>query len=100
MKPLKLTQLEKCLPGGGTDVTALHTAQQTEAAPIGYRSRFLQPEQTSWLCAPKFRKVTSLKIIASLQKLKNSTNITGYIQTYHIYCVGFKKLSAEIKLIK
>lgn len=51
-------------------MTALHTAQQTEAAPIGYRSRFLQPEQTSWLCAPKFRKVTSLKIIASLQKLK------------------------------
>lgn len=24
-----------CIPGGGTDVTALHTAQHTEVAPTG-----------------------------------------------------------------
>lgn len=40
------------LPGGGTAVTALHTAQQTEVAPAGYNSRFLQPEHTNWLCPP------------------------------------------------
>lgn len=53
---MKLIHHENYLPGGGTVVTALHTAQQTEAAPIGYSSRFRQPEQTSWLCAPKFKK--------------------------------------------
>lgn len=38
------------LPGGGTAVTALQTAQQTEVAPTGYIRRFLQPEHTNWLC--------------------------------------------------
>ena len=40
------------IPGGGTAVTALQTAQHTEVAPTGYTKRFRQPEQTSWLCAP------------------------------------------------
>jgi len=35
------------VPGGGTAVTALQTAQHTEVAPAGYMRRFLHPEQTS-----------------------------------------------------
>jgi len=39
---------EYCIiPGGGTAVTALQTAQHTEVAPTGYIRRFLQPEHTS-----------------------------------------------------
>lgn len=40
------------VPGGGTAVTALQTAQHTEVAPTGYSKRFRHPEHTSWLCAP------------------------------------------------
>lgn len=35
------------IPGGGTAVTALQTAQHTEVAPTGQTKRFLHPEQTS-----------------------------------------------------
>lgn len=44
--------IERNMPGGGTAVTALQTAQHTEVAPTGYIKRFRHPEHTSWLCAP------------------------------------------------
>jgi hypothetical protein len=41
-----------CIPGAGTTVTVLQTAQQIDVAPAGYMSRLRHPEQTSWLWAP------------------------------------------------
>lgn len=49
------------VPGGGTAVTALQTAQHTDDAPTGYSKRFRQPEQTSWLCVPE--NITELLLI-------------------------------------
>lgn len=40
------------VPGAGTAVTVLQTAQQTDVAPAGYMRRFRHPVQTSWLWAP------------------------------------------------
>jgi hypothetical protein len=42
-----------CIPGAGTAVTVLQTAQQTDVAPAGYMSRLRHPEHTSWLWAPE-----------------------------------------------
>jgi hypothetical protein len=41
------------VPGAGTAVTVLQTAQQTDVAPAGYMRRFRHPVQTSWLWAPE-----------------------------------------------
>jgi hypothetical protein len=45
--------IDLLVPGGGTAVTALQTAQHTEVAPTGKSNRFRHPEHTSWLCAPE-----------------------------------------------
>lgn len=48
------------VPGGGTAVTALHTAQHTEVAPTGKSKRFRHPEHTSWLCAPAAHSINDI----------------------------------------
>jgi hypothetical protein len=59
------------VPGGGTAVTALQTAQQTEVAPTGYIRRFLQPEHTNWLCPLVLP--TNLKLFLFIFLTKKST---------------------------
>jgi hypothetical protein len=47
------TKMFTRVPGAGTAVTVLQTAQQTDVAPAGYMRRFRHPVQTSWLWAPE-----------------------------------------------
>jgi hypothetical protein len=54
----------KCIPGAGTVVTVLQTAQHTDGAPAGYMSRFRHPEQTSWLWAPEIAQAWNLSLVA------------------------------------
>ena len=56
--------LIQCVPGDGTVVTVLQTAQHTDVAPAGYMSRFRHPEQTSWLWAPEIAQQWNISSVA------------------------------------
>jgi hypothetical protein len=70
-----------CIPGAGTTVTVLQTAQQIDVAPAGYMSRLRHPEQTSWLWAPEIQRLTECRISAA--------NIFIFRQHRHLPCIIF-----------